>query len=265
MEEVKVPGLGISCASVFATEFPGSQVDRTVPEQDFFRRVGAFYAPPANFFPIPKGVKFYSFAGGYGRVVVELPPRKRTIYWTEKNDRDVTRRNLAFPYVVLVLSFYHGAFASARPCRIFYRREPLKSWSDTLCSTNLLNVPVDNYEICLGVFPHEMEESQTWEGRIERIVRYIFWSKFTNSMRNTSQFEDIVRRKLDARLSSVDAWERASMENPKFVLGIPWPETGATVWSEVRRVIAQGGRATEVNALNIFEQLAGERRTHAAG
>jgi hypothetical protein len=42
-------------------------------------------------------------------------------------------------------------------------------------------------------------------------------------------------RKVDPRVSSIEAWQEASREDPLFVLNVPWLETGKTVQQVVDR------------------------------
>ncbi len=215
-----------------------------MPLQQFLEMIWGFRDPPKGFFPIPQGVKFYEWKGDAGVVVVELEPTCHSFRWIKDledspgSPADIganvayERRTFALPYVVLILPFYKGILQTGA-CQVFYRTSPLSSWEDTLLMTNFLNVARGyGFTSWACMVQYQQEQGISWEAAVENAVRYFLWSAFNRSSEaneGNSHYGNIRSMHLDLRISSAKQWEQASLENPRFVLEIPWPETGLTL------------------------------------
>lgn len=215
-----------------------------MPLPQFLEKVANFWQPPKGFFPIPRRVKFYEWRGETGVVVVELEPALHTLQWIKDledapgqtthmgENAEYERRTFALPYVVLVLPFYKGVLQNWA-CQAFYRNRPLASWGDPLLMTNFLNVARGyGFTSWACMVQYQQAQGIVWEAAVENAVRYFIWSAFNRSSEaheGNSHYGDIRARHLDLRISSAKQWEKASRQNPGFVLEIPWPETGLTL------------------------------------
>lgn len=219
-----------------------------MPLEVFLAAIGRFSNPPPSFFPVPRGVKFFQWVGDAGMLVVELEPALHTFRWIKDLERSSRKRantgpdvqyetkTFALPYLVLVLPFYKGALQTGA-CQVFYRKEPLASWDDSLLMTNFLNVARGyGFTSWACMVQYQQQQGLSWEGAVEEAIRYFLWSAFNRSSEvheGNSHYSSIRGRKLDRRISSASHWERASQEDPLFMLNIPWPDTGLTVRSAV--------------------------------
>jgi len=263
------PGVVFRGRNAFPVRLTGRQVRETgeaVPEGVVFSRIAQFYAPPQDFFPIPSGVKFFSFQGDVGVLVVELEPGVRQVRWVRgfrsedwelrsKYSAPYDDRRLSFPYVVLVLPFFSGAL-DRRRCQVFYRRKSLKSWEDKLLMTNLLNVAAfGEFVSYLSMGGYVQARGLSWQEAVEAAVRHFWWSEFHWGADRTfgiSHFTAASNQRLDPAIISVEAWEEASSGSSRFMLEIPWPETGHTVLSAVQLAFSQMP-AQAINLVNLVQ------------
>lgn len=244
------PGIVIRGGIAFLVDLNGwnaTKLGPRMPQGELMSRILEFSTPPKDFFPVPQGVRMFKFAGPKAVLVVELEPAVRSFQWIKdlggNAQQNVTHlgpnaqyeeRDLALPFVVLILPFFNGVL-QAGFCQAFYRREPLSGWEDQLLMTNLLNT-ANGYGFTnwLCMVGYQQKQGLSWEKAVEGAVRYFLWSAFNRSSEvheHNSHYGTMRAKGIDPRVLSVAKWEQESRAHPRFMLEIPWPETGPTVRS----------------------------------
>lgn len=163
-------------------------------------------------------------------VVVEQPPQVRRVLWVNDGENpgishdEYVERSLAFPFVVLLLSF-DGAELDGRQ-QLYYRRAPLSSLEDPLLQPNLLNVTPDRDSgacwLCLG----KIGPAASWAERIAGAVESFWASGFNHDFDVPRGSGFTLLHGLDPRIATASAWEDASRQDSLFPLGIDWPDAG---------------------------------------
>jgi hypothetical protein len=206
------------------------QGSNNISQDAFVAAIGRFSNPPPSFFPIPRGVKFFEWRGDAGVFVVEVEPSIRTVRLMYGGSPEGT---LALPYLVFVFPFFQGVLQRSL-FQVFYRTQGLTGWDNPLLFTNLWNVvkinggKIPSY-VSLGTY--SPEPGLSWQERVEEVIRHFFWSSFIDS--NAPGVHATLMKNIDKRVSSIKRWEEESRRDPRFMLSIPWPETGLTVRSAV--------------------------------
>lgn len=239
--------------------------------EKFLEMVWSFREPPKGFFPIPRGIKFYEWRGDAGVVVVELEPACHTFQWIKDledssgqavhtgREAAYERRTFALPYIVLVFPFYKGVLQTGA-CQVFYRTSPLMSWDGNLLMTNFLNVAQGyGFTSWACMVQYQQKQGISWDAIVENAVRYFLWSAFNRSSEaheGNSHYGDMRAKHLDLRVSSAKQWEQASLQNPRFILEIPWPDTGLTLRKAVDMGFAKM-TLQQFNPLNAIQGIQG--------
>jgi hypothetical protein len=60
---------------------------------------------------------------------------------------------------------------------------------------------------------------------------------------------------VDERIATIDAWEAASKENPRFVLDVPFLPVGLSVKQVAERIFDYQGRATSITTSDDLARL----------
>ncbi len=195
--------------------------------------------------PLPRGVRYLLERGDATAVAVEIEPHARSIPWVADDstvpygpEARYSKYFLAFPYVVLLLVFQRGALTSLH--QLFYRTRPLDAEDDALLLPNLLNVARGYGQqcwVCLQNLP-PAPRGRSWAKTVDAIVDHVFTAAFNRSSEEhegNSYWGSM--RDLDPRLSSVEAWQAASRENPFFPLEVAWRPAGAQLVQELRSML----------------------------
>ena len=202
-----------------AVQLIDERLVRTVPLDAY---LGALAAQNPQTTPLlPQGCRMYSRGPAGELYVVEQPPRKRTITWISAapwGDSAKRTWQLAFPYVVFI------ARPADRVLYVFYRNAPLSEGDSGLYSVNLGNVYVGRQNVCLAERARPLRGSLPLapEGVDELITG--FWASEFNADLLDYFFK--MARKYPEKLGTLMAWEKASMEDPLFVLSTEWEPTG---------------------------------------
>jgi hypothetical protein len=162
---------------------------------------------------------------------------------------------IALPYLIMLVVF--GADASgnlqltgANEC--FFRVDPLKTLEDPLLYPALLNC--SRFEspagrplswICtqhLRPTPgmRDLDVSKRLTASFEALRHCLLETGFNLSSEHheySSWYSE--SKKVDPRISTVEAWEAASAENQTFVLEVPWLPTRHTVRQVAERIFQQ--------------------------
>ena len=196
---------------------------------------------------IPEGVRFVHRRSDVVVLVIEEKPHLRTVQWLADDSpvpfgpraRYRTVR-LSFPFVVLIIAFRGGELTGQQQC--FYRTAPLRNLDATLLLPNLYNVSVDAYEqqawLCLQPLRGKLGDL-TWEDRVQAIRKEL-WAKFNRSSEmHEGQSYWGQMREVDARVSSIDAWQEASRSDRFFPLQVEWKPAGCTVGEVVEGMLGE--------------------------
>ncbi|MFH1429894.1 MAG: hypothetical protein ABIG71_00015, partial [Candidatus Uhrbacteria bacterium] len=142
------------------------------------------------------------------------------------------RFSLALPYVVRVYIFTGNTLDRVE---FFYRIEPIISANDELLRPNLPNRH-NTYALCMS---DQMKKAAVSRKSIPERIALLedgFWgSSFNYDLREA--FLDDARRFKEFRTPW--HWERASLQDPSFVLRIPWLPQQCTIGDRIR--VAIGG------------------------
>jgi len=202
----------------------GAAVNRQVSLRDFLLEIVAL--APRQFLEqiplLPSGARWAILRGPSLIITVEHPPHVRLVRWSEKaldEPGSYRRTRLAFPYTVYLLLFHYGAFEEMR---LFYRNAPLNSEEDRLCMPNLWNIsasesPLAKCRVCLRGRPSF--DDLTVAGQAQAAIEF-FWNAGFNLDIESNCFRRASA--LDGRIATLEAWERASADDPLFPLAIQW-------------------------------------------
>jgi hypothetical protein len=215
----------------------------TVPELVDRIRAGTRRAPSCTV--LPPRTRAWIEQGDYVATCIEVDAHVRTVYWIAEDspmpfgeDARYERRRLAFPYVEILLLFDCGSLTGT--AQLYYRRSRLDT-EGALDFCNLLNVSPDSYGVPAWLCLLEMDDvsRKPWDRKIEAVIEHVFCAGFNRSSDESeggSFWAEM--RELDPRVATVEAWERATRENPLFVLDVPWKSSGTTVTAELERMLA---------------------------
>jgi len=194
---------------------------------------------------LPEGIRLWRERGNAIAVGIELRPQRRTVRWlAEGSGASYGRRAryedrfLAFPYIVLLIVFRDGELCGFQ--QLYYRTAPLRSGHEDLLLPNLYNVAQGYRQrcwLCLQMLEDKVR-ALPWPGKIDAVVDHVFSAAFNRSSEEhegNSWWGSM--RGLDPRVSSVEAWERASRENGLFPLEIPWKRAGTTATQELNHML----------------------------
>jgi len=201
-------------------------------------------------------------------VVHETPPRVAALKWIAKSSR---RRygpgtkyrtvRIALPYVVVVAVFERDPTGQPQLSgwnECFFRNAPLKSRHDPLCYPALLNcsrLPKSPTKPLVWICTQKLDRLRlrkidSIEERVDRSMRellqHLLDTGFNYSSEDhelSSYFTETSKAGVDPRVETVEAWEKATTEDPLFVLDVPWLPTRKSLEGVIERIIAAKGRA----------------------
>ena len=212
---------------------------------------------------LPDGIRTVVSRGRATVWVHERPPQVCNLRWISP-DSPVpfgprTRyRNvrIALPYLIVLAVFLRGdddrmTLSGANEC--FFRTEPLKTPSDPLCYPALLNcskfTPAEGKPlawICTSRMHPGAGGSATtgdsMQDQFNALRHCLLETGFNLSSERhegTSWFTESVH--VDRRISTIENWERATAEDPLFVLDVPWIPTGLGLGQVIDRIFDNAG------------------------
>lgn len=210
----------------------------------------------------PDGLKLLHKHGSVGIAIYEIPHHVHSIRWIADDSpkrygpgTTYKTRRLSFPYIVLVLpmarsgnniSLYTGA------CECFVRNAPLTSVGDELFYPPLLNVSINRGEyaplawLCTQyldakpIAKAKTANEKMWKC-IHQARRCLLETGFNYSSEhhegNSHYSSYAAGEDADSRIKDVKKWEKESITNPNFVLGINWKSTQHTVSDLIKRTL----------------------------
>lgn len=205
---------------------------------------------------LPDGVRFHRRVGSSDYIIVEEAPKVRTLlvdmayhrnfigeYGQDHRigNHDHQSVRIALPYVVYGMRFHHGKINGAG-FEYWFRKAPLKTLQDKMFLSHLPNTD-GHGRPCVPW--EDTEFGGSLAEQIKHAIQF-FWSTEFNFLLHSNTATD-------ERLKSFQAWEKATVENPLFVLDAAWcgaltntPQrtmvpNSAILMAEARPVIAAEG------------------------
>jgi hypothetical protein len=219
---------------------------------------------------LPDGVKCMLPMANGCILVHQTTPRVYNFRWISGDSRaeygpQTSYRpvRLALPYVIVLAVFEsaHGDIPRlSKRNECFFLNEPLdvKGMDTELCYPALLNCSrfPDGPDFPLSwICTQNLPPSEYARGHtlaqslrmgIEALLRHLLESGFNRSSEHhelNSWFAETVAAGVDPRIASVRDWERATKEDPLFVLEVPWLPTGLSLAKVADRIARVNGRA----------------------
>jgi hypothetical protein len=219
---------------------------RSAPLADFLRAV----VEHSDHLPLPEaipdGVRLLRRRGEAMALAIEERPQVRTVRWLADDSpvpygpRAVYRTvRLAFPFIVLVVVLRRGGLTGYQQC--FYRAAPVQRLDDPLFFPNLYNVAKGYGQQCWLCLVNLRKNLAPlpWGEKVREIRRHLWGAGFNQSSEaheGMSYWQAM--RQVDARLSSLAAWEEASRRDPLFPLTVPWQPVGQTVGDVMEEMLS---------------------------
>jgi hypothetical protein len=251
--------LTIEGSEVIATSPEGKTA--SMPIEAFLARVAARRMDTGGIV-LPDGVKVVLSEGPITIWVYERPPCVQRFLWIAPDSpapfgpgTKYRTVRLALPYLVVLAVFAvdaNGALQLTPANECFFRVEPLKNLDAPLCYPALLNCsrfePQDGHPlawICTQHLkpapamghPDPNIRLTAWFESLRHCLLETGFNLSSEHHESSSWFTE--SRKIDPRISSVEAWEAASAQNPLFVLEVPWLPTHHTVRQVAERAFKQ--------------------------
>ncbi len=208
---------------------------------------------------MPDGFRLAYATGPFAVWVIEIPPRVCRFKWIAADSpkqygsgtkyRDV---RIGLPYVIVLAAFEGSMLSESNEC--FFRTRPLESEEDELLYPGLLNCSkfdppegrplswICSQKLDRSKFARHRDPGRRMRGGLRELLHCLFDTGFNYSSEHhegSSWFTESTR--LDKRIATVEAWEKATARDPVFALDIPWLKTGMSVRQVVGRVFANKG------------------------
>jgi hypothetical protein len=219
---------------------------------------------------LPDGVKCMLPMANGCILVHQTTPRVYNFRWIAADSKaeygprtSYQQVRLALPYLIVLAVFERARgdlprLGQRNEC--FFLNEPLdlKGLDTELCYPALLNCSrfPDQPDLPLSwictqhLSPREFARGQTLEqslrAGLEALLHHLLESGFNRSSEHhelNSWFSETVAAGVDPRIASVRDWERATAEDPLFVLEVPWLRTGLSLGKVADRIARVRGRA----------------------
>jgi hypothetical protein len=211
---------------------------------------------------LPDGVKtIVPIAGGLV-LVHQTPPKVYSFRWIADDSEaaygpgtSYRTVRIALPYVIVLAVFGHTGrrglvLGDRNEC--FFANEPLevRGLKSPLAYPALLNCSLIGEAeqsiswICTQHLsrskrrPGESQDS-VLRGGLSDLLQHLLESGFNRSSEEhegASGFSASTDAGIDPRIASVEDWEKATLENPLFVLDVPWLPTGKSLGEIVGRI-----------------------------
>jgi hypothetical protein len=230
-------------------------------------------APDSRGAVLPDGVKLLAPLPTGFVAVHQTPPRVYAFRWIARDSprefgSGTTYRSvrLALPYLVVLAVFERlrggvPQLSSRNEC--FFARAPVdaRGLDTELCFPALLNcsrLPDDPTKplswICTEHLPpieprRRRTLDQSLRSGLQTLLHHLLESGFNRSSEHhegSSWFTETAAARVDERVASVEAWERASAADPLFALEVAWLPTGRTLGQVLERIAGAGRRRAGV-------------------
>lgn len=213
----------------------------------------------------PDGLKLLHKRGSHAVAIYEIPHAVHSIRWIADDSpkkygsgTKYTTRRLALPYIVLSLPLTRqGKEIVLHPghCECFVRNSPITSMEDEMFYPPLLNVSKNTRQppetvplawLCTQYLDSRpIAKAKTANEKLWKCIhqsrRCLLESGFNYSSEHhegNSHYSDYAASEgADERIKDVKKWEKASITEPNFVLGIKWKSTEHTIEKLIGRTL----------------------------
>jgi hypothetical protein len=199
--------------------------------------------------PLPDNIKWIVRLDQLTLCIIQLLPERRWIKWLAPDspapfgpESKYVEYSLATPYVILKVPFWDHRIVPR--IEVFYRNEPLSHYEGeggALYWPNLYNVSVNAYGLtawyCSQHLPASRRRTDIAAG-LNNVVHHLFGGGFNASSEmheGLSTFGLCGQEKVDPRVIDVSEWQKATVDDPNFVLKVAWKPTGLTVKDLIER------------------------------
>ena len=228
---------------------------------------------------LPDGIKLTVSRGSLTIWVYERAPQVYSFKWIAEDSPKPFGRGtryrtvkIALPYLVVLAVFEPGIrnriqLSGYNEC--YFRRRPLKSTADTLCYPALLNCskfdPPDGRPlswICTAKLdyrriskePDNNKRMQTALGALLHTLLETGYNRSSDYHEESSWFAESTG--VDPRISTIENWEKATAEDPLFVLDVPWLSTGLTLEQVIERIFNNlGARRPKISSATDIKRI----------
>lgn len=219
---------------------------------------------------LPEGVRYVRRSGRLTAWVHVTSPRVHNVLWIRDDSPapygptcTYSERRIALPYVVVIAIFTRderGHQSLAWHNEVFFATRPMVDSRLELLHAALLNVSLFTLEeakerkpiswICTQHIeypdlPGDAGPVAEMTAGLSALLHCLFGTAFNRSSDHhpgeRSWYAESVSRKIDDRIATIDAWERATREDPLFVLGVPFIPVRATLDAVIGRAFAIHG------------------------
>jgi hypothetical protein len=240
---------------------------------------------------LPDGVKCL-LPASFGFVLVhQTPPSVFSFRWIARGSKsaygpgtEYRTIKIALPYLIVLAVFERARgqiprLSSKNEC--FFSTAPLDAQGlDTqLCFPALLNCskfPDDGKHplswICTqhlesGEFASPPSVDRSVRDGLRALLRHLLESGFNRSSEDhelSSWFSESVEAGIDPRIASVEDWEKATAEDPLFVLDVPWLPTGLSLGAIAGRITSRAARTAVTSSDDVARVMLNTRRRRAS-
>lgn len=167
----------------------------------------------------PDHTRVYYRRGDTEIVLQEFAPQMRLMKFqsslvNKKEDRSVYSYTLALPYVNFLFRFREGLYSD---CFVSFCDRPLKTLFEVPLRPYLSNLNT-NLALCLG---NDFNEENLIKDDVNQQIAYVL-NHFWQTVYNNELPDHYIANKLyfaqDDRLCDLESWQKASIENPFFVI-----------------------------------------------
>ncbi len=246
----------------------GKQVCAVSPEgqqacmdlEQFLEVVPRFDGQPADQdWILPDGIKLVKSKGSVTVLVYERPPQVHNLKWIAGDSpapfgpgTKYRTVRIALPYLIVLAAFERVRGSRMQLSQInecFFRNTPLKSIQDELFYPALLNCSkitkvadrplswICTTKMDVRAFAAEPDENRRVRESLRALLHCLLETGYNHSSEHnegSSWFTESTG--VDPRVSTIEAWEKATAREPLFVLDVPWLKTGTTLEDAVEQV-----------------------------
>ena len=206
------------------------------PEADLCAMFQREIRPPVDGCAFPDGVKFYEWRDPFFVVVHQHPPFCRSLRWIADDSpadygpgTKYRKVRLSMPYAITFALYFHrgGKLWLTSYNELYFRNEPLRNKSDTLCYPALLNVSAIKTKtrtrawICTQHLRNTPD--MDWTKQLGNLITHTWDGAFNRSSERHEGASFYGESKgVHTDLHPVDRWEAASKKDDAFALSVPW-------------------------------------------
>jgi len=213
---------------------------------------------------LPDGVKLVSSSGAVTIWVYERHPQVYSLKWIARDSPAPFGRRtkyrtvrISLPYLIVIAVFVpgkHDRIQLSNHNECFFRTSPLKSVHDDLFYPALLNCskfqPPDGHPlswICTAKLDlRQLSSMPDDHVRMRASLRALLHTLLETGYNFSSEKHEgqswySESLGIDPRISTIEKWEKATVQDPLFCLDVPWLRTGYTLGQVTERIFKNQG------------------------